>query len=159
MNQTLIILVMQIAALAAAFGGGWTINGWRLDATYQAEANQRSKAAARQLDAAYTERDAKAAALTTANDRNTTKFREAQHATNTFRDCIADGTCGLRIAATCPPAANNQDPTAPGVDNGAGAELAAIARRPYFALRDGIDRASAQLAACQDELKIRSPAP
>lgn len=39
-----------LVVLGAAFAGGWTVNGWRLDAAHQAEAAERSRAQVRQLE-------------------------------------------------------------------------------------------------------------
>lgn len=100
------------------------------------------------------ERDALAAQLAASNDKHLSDLQKAQ---NENIDLRARGSLvGLRIAAACPDHRASAQATAdPGVDTRTGAELAADARQDYFALRDGIALASAQLAACQDELKLR----
>lgn len=92
--------------------------------------------------------------LAQANDKNLAQLKGAQNETNRLRDCMLTGSCGLRVNATCGP---RLGPTSPGVDNGAGAELDADARQAYFALRDGIDRVTAQLTACQGQLSAMRP--
>lgn len=142
--------LLAVGALALAFLGGWEVASWRHDA----EMLKTAKKAAGELAAMTAERDARAADLRAANDQHAASLKGAQDETNRLRDRLRSGTLGLRVAAKCP-AANPQAPAAPGVDTGAGAELAGAAESAYFALRDGIDRTSAQLAACQAELRLR----
>jgi len=145
-----------ILALAGAFAAGWAGNGWRLNAEHDRERLELAKQAARQLDAMTADRDAKAAALVTANDKHLAKLQGAQNETNRLRDCLRTGSCGLRIAATCPPAQGPDITAAPSVDSGTRAELTPDAESAYFTLRDGIGRTESKLAACQDELRIRA---
>lgn len=147
-----------LAALIA-FGAGWEGNGWRLDAKYQAEAKTQLTVNAQALAALTAERDVLSGKLTAANDDSLKKLKEAQHETNRLRTATT-GDVGLRVAAVCP--APGTPPKATGyasVDSGTGAELAPTARSAYFDLRDGIDRASAQLSACQGELRLRQDIP
>lgn len=148
-----------LIALAVAFGCGWGVNGWRLDATYQAEQTTRLTAAIEARDKAIEDRDALALKLTKSNDAHAFELRKAQNETNRIRDGVSVGTIGLRVAATCPGTPTTE--AAPGavVDHGTGPELAGNARQDYFALRDGIDRVVEQLGACQDELRLRVDAP
>lgn len=100
------------------------------------------------------ERDALAAQLAASNDKHFSDLKKAQNENISLR--ARGSLVGLRIAATCPDNRASAETAAdPGVDSRTGAELAADARQDYFALRDGIALASAQLAACQDELKLR----
>lgn len=148
--------VIAAAVIAAvAFGGGWSVNGWRLTSTYNAEAVARAVAYADQVAALTTERDALAVKLSTRDNANLTNLRKAQNETNRMRDCVRDGTCGLRVAVACPDPTSPGTATNPGVDTGPSARLTGPAESAYFALRDGISIASAQLAACQDQLRLR----
>lgn len=100
------------------------------------------------------ERDALAVRLAASNDKHLSDLQKAQNENTSLR--ARGSLVGLRIAATCPDHRESPQAAAdPGVDTRTGAELAADARQDYFALRDGIARADAQLAACQDELKLR----
>lgn len=140
-----------------AFGGGYKVADWRLTGQYTAEKLEASQAAAKALADMTADRDLLAGKLSAADDKHTNELRNAQNETNRLRDRLANSSNGLRIAATCPE--SRLDPQAASgahVDTGTGAELDSTARRAYFALRDGIDRASAQLAACQDQLTLRT---
>ena len=142
-------LLLAAGALLASFWCGWLVNGWRMDA----EALEVAEQAAEALRERTAERDALADRLRAANDQHAAKLKGSQDETNRLRDCLRSGTCGLRIGARCPA---SETPAAAGMDHGARAELDRSAESAYFALRDGIDRASAQLEACQAELKLRS---
>lgn len=149
--------VVAVIVGVFAFGGGYKVADWRLTGQYTAEKLEASQAAAKALAAMTDERDILAGKLSAANDRHTDELRKAQNETNSLRDRLRAGSIGLRIAATCPDARlGPQASSGARVDTGTGAELGETARRAYFALRDGIDRASAQLAACQDELRLRT---
>lgn len=97
------------------------------------------------------ERDALAAQLAASNDKHLFDLQKAQNENTALR--ARGSLVGLRVSANCPD--HRETAADPGVDSRTGAELAADARQDYFALRDGIALASAQLAACQDELKLR----
>lgn len=154
------IKTAAIAALIAgalAFAGGYKVADWRLTGRYTAEKLEAAQGAAKALADMTDERDKLAGKLTAANDLHTNELRNAQNETNRLRDRLNAGFSGLRIAAICPAARLDAQASSPArVDTGTGAELDSTARRAYFALRDGIDRASAQLAACQDELRLRT---
>ncbi|MFA5387738.1 MAG: lysis system i-spanin subunit Rz [Candidatus Paceibacterota bacterium] len=153
--KTAAVVALVVGALA--FVGGYKVADWRLTGQYTAEKLEASQAAAKALAAMTDERDILAGKLSAANDRHTDELRKAQNETNSLRDRLRAGSIGLRIAATCPDARlGPQASSGARVDTGTGAELGETARRAYFALRDGIDRASAQLAACQDELRLRT---
>lgn len=148
--------LIGIIALAVAFGSGWSVNGWRLDATYQSEQKTALEGVIHDRDAALHDRDALADKLAASDDAHALQLRKAQDETNSLRDRVSSGRVGLRVAATCPgPAESPSTPTAPGVDHGTAPELDPDARQTYFALRDGIDRTVAQLTACQGELALR----
>jgi len=150
-------LIALCAALLFAFGGGYKVADWRLTGQHTAEKLEASQEAATALAAMTADRDDLAEKLAAANDKRLNYLRAAQNETNSLRDRMRDGTIGLRIAGNCP-RLDARPENSPGarVDIGGGAELDTTARRAYFALRDGIDRATAQLAACQDELRLRT---
>lgn len=151
MNQ----IIVALALAAAGFGGGWLVNGWRLTSEYNAEAATRAQAYAVQVGALTADRDALALKLTARDDANLDKLRKAQNETNRIRDCVRSGTCGLRVPVLCPVPQSPSAAPGASVDTGTRAELDGAAGRAYFALRDGIDRAGSQLAACQDQLRLR----
>lgn len=145
-------LALVLALLAGGFTSGYEVADWRADAAKLVVAEQ----AAKDLQDVTTARDTLADALRVSNDTNAAKLKKAQNETNRIRDAVSIGSGGLRIAAACgEPRLSAQSAPGAGVDIGGGAELNATSRLAYFALRDGIDRASAQLEACQDQLKQR----
>ena len=156
---------VKLAIAAVIFGLGLTANGWRLgteiaklERDHTQAVSDAATAGARALARMTEDRDRKAIDLTVAADANRTKSRKAENETNRLRTCIADGTCGLRIRATCD-TTTPQDPgaaTGPGVDTGGGARLDPAAGRAYTALREGIDHTQEVLRACQSELRIRA---
>lgn len=149
--------IVALITAVVAFGGGYKVADWRLTGQYTAEKLKASQAAAKALADMTADRDALAGKLSAADDKHTNELRNAQNETNRLRDRLANSSSGLRIAATCPESRlGPQAASGARVDTGTGAELDSTARRAYFALRDGIDRASAQLAACQDELRLRT---
>lgn len=135
-------LALIAASLLAAFMSGWEVNGWRRDADVADTVRLANKA-----------RDALADRLRESDDAYAVQLQKAQDETNNLRDRVNAGPVRLRIAAKCPNMP--QAASSPGVGAGTGAELDPSARTAYFALRDGIDRTEAKLAACQAELKLR----
>lgn len=144
-----------IALLVATFASGYRVADWRLTAEANDAALERAERDAKALAALAAERDAMADDLAAANDRHIANLRTARDETNRLRDRLRAGSIGLRIAGTCPHLPSPQGTPGARVDTGTGTELAEPARQAYFALRDGIDQAGAQLAACQDELRRR----
>lgn len=142
-------LIVSAVALVAAFGGGFQVATWRADAAQLKVAEQAAKDLKDMTDA----RDQLAGVLRASADTYESKLRKERNATTALRDSVADGG-RLHIAATCPDTSPKATQNT-NVDSGAWAELDPAARRAYFALRDGIDTASGQLAACQDQLRLR----
>lgn len=149
-------------ALALAFGAGWAVNGWRvgaqvadLKASHAEVVKTAAQAAAKQLTDAHAQRDAKQDELNNIAAAGAASLKKANDETERLRRCTADGTCGLRIAATCP--ANTPGvPTAAsgsGVGAGTGAVLTAAAGQDYFALRANIARTEETLTTCQKALE------
>lgn len=79
-----------------------------------------------------------------------TEVKDAQDEAERLRRCIADGTCGLRVAATCvrvdrsTATASEPDAGTPG--------LTAAAERAYPALVAGLKTQRAQIAGLQEQL-------
>lgn len=140
--------------LMGAFCGGYKAADYHLTARATADALKRAQDAEKASAEAIAAYNHLAGELSAANDKHTNELRSAQNETNHLRDRIAAGAGSLRVSATCPPSPGLN--AGSHVDSGTWAELDPAARLAYFALRDGIDRASAQLAACQDELRLRT---
>lgn len=151
-------LLIVLAVACAGFASGWTANGWRLGQEIEAirtaharEKVDQSEAFSQRRAALAAERDALAQRMSAIDKLATEKLRKDRDETNRHRDCLSDGTCGLRIQATCAPAAGGapEAPNGTGVDPGEGATLDPAARSAYSALRDAIDSTENKLNACQ----------
>lgn len=93
-----------------------------------------------------------------ANDQaaiETTYLQEKQRAEDyaeSLHRCLADGTCGLRVAATCPGVpVDRAGAIVAGADAGA-PRLTAAAERAYPALVAGLKRQRAQILGLQEQL-------
>lgn len=149
------IAITALVVGVAAFIGGYKVADWRLTATANGEALQRANTAMADLVSMTADRDRLAARITASDDTHLHDLKVAQNETNRLRDGLRDGSIGLRLVGGCSGTAETRGTAGSSVDSGAGEELTETARRSYFALRDGIDYASAQLAACQDQLRFR----
>lgn len=79
------------------------------------------------------------------------KQRAEDYADSMYR-CLADGTCGLRVAATCPAVRVGAAGAAAGEPDAGTPELTAAARRAYPALVAGLKVQRAQILSLQEEL-------
>jgi len=69
-----------------------------------------------------------------------------------WRECLAAGTCGLRVAATCPSVRVDSTGTAASEPDAGAPELTAAARRAYPTLVAGLKTQRAQIAGLQKQL-------
>lgn len=156
MNPLAIKALAGIGMLVLAFMGGYQVADWR----FRAAAARQEAAQARSAFSDYSDmvkdRDRLAGLLAASNDTNLKALKEAQDENTRLRARDADRALRLRVAAACPTAAGPGAAVSAGVDSGTGAELDPTARQAYFALRDGIAVAQAQLSACQGELRARA---
>lgn len=84
-----------------------------------------------------------------------TYLKEKQRAEDyaeSLRRCLADGSCGLRVAATCPAGRVGQPGAAAGQPDAGTPELTAAARRAYPALVAGLRQQRAQIVGLQEAL-------
>ncbi|MEQ6329201.1 lysis system i-spanin subunit Rz [Pseudomonas chengduensis] len=79
------------------------------------------------------------------------KQRAEDYAESMYR-CLADGTCGLRVAATCPAVRVGAAGAVTGEPDAGTPELTAAARRAYPALVAGLKVQRAQILSLQEEL-------
>lgn len=146
-------LLITAAALGLLLAGAI----WRLDAvTGQRDAaiqvaDQASAAVAslRGTLALQREMAAEQAAI------ETTYLQEKQRAEDyaeSLRRCLADGTCGLRVAATCPGLPMGGAATAAGGSDAGAPRLTAAAERAYPALVAGLKHQRAQILGLQEQL-------
>ena len=93
-----------------------------------------------------------------ANDQaaiETTYLQEKQRAEDyaeSLRRCLAAGTCGLRVAATCPGVPVDGAATAAGGSDAGTPRLTAAAERAYPALVAGLKGQRAQILGLQEQL-------
>lgn len=101
--------------------------------------------------AADAKRSEQATNVAAADKKHTGELTDAKAETARLRACIADGSCGLRIRATCPttPADVPGTPSASSVDDAGGARLTGDAGFAYYALRDTLNATQAKLKMCQ----------
>ncbi|MCP1679403.1 lysis system i-spanin subunit Rz [Kerstersia gyiorum] len=150
----------------AAVAAGMLIAGvplsWRHDAAMARLESQQTTAlaaqstdAAKRLKDAQDDLDAKAAAWAETETDLYGKLRNAENENTSLRADVDAGRQRLRVRAVCPsPSAGvSAAGTASGLDHGATAELDPASRPDYFALRDGIERVTRQLEACQSRLR------
>lgn len=138
---------------AICFGAGWKVQGWRLGAQMaQVEAG----ISAERTDAMrllIAEQEASAAEMSEADEKYTGELNDAKGKIADLERRVANGSSGLRVAASCPPAKPLPEAgTAAGVGagNGESNELNADARPDYYALRRGILELEAALKVCVD---------
>lgn len=80
------------------------------------------------------------------------EVKDAQEEAERLRNCIADGTCGLRVAATCPSVRMDRAATAAGEPDAGAPRLTAAAERAYPALVAGLKTQRAQIKGLQEQL-------
>lgn len=144
--------VAAVVLVAAGFGAGWAVNGWRLTAAHEAGERERLETEAESARLAERARDKKDGELRTLRAAAASNLEKAREENRLLRDRVDLGAVGLRVRADCSAAVPAALSAASGAA-GAGAELAADARPAYHALREGIVLTESRLRACQAELR------
>lgn len=151
-----------MAAACLSFAVGWQVQGWRMG----------EKLAKSNLETAET---LKSIAVTAANKQRDLQdeldieqakdavveaeqyalLRDAENKTRQLNADVNALRKRLLVNASCPARSDNMPETgsSTGLDNGIAPELNADARQDYYSLRDGIERVTKQLLACQSRLK------
>jgi len=161
-------ILVGVAVVSA--GTAWTVQGWRkageiatLKQQHAEAVSVAAKASADELTRVTSQRDALQLQLSTIAGSATAALTKAQNENDSMRDCVRRGTCGVRIAATCPtnPPGLPASASGGGVDSGTAAVLTPQAGQDYFSLRAGIIKTEGVLAACQASLRatLATPAP
>ncbi|WP_312994956.1 lysis system i-spanin subunit Rz [Achromobacter animicus] len=151
-----------LAGVLLAGAAAWTVQGWRYGAQIagmradQADRVAESQRHAREiLQRRYAE-------VSEINERNAKAewaayggIRSAQTQNESLRADVDAGRQRLHVAATCTAASRgvSEAGSAARVGHGTRPELDAATRSDYFALRAGIQRVTAQLAACQQRAR------
>lgn len=155
-------LALLAGAIAAAFGAGWAVNGWRhgeevaeLKATHATTVADSLREGLREFSRVVAERDAKQAELSRVSAAGLADVEKAKNENDRLRRCLADGTCWVRIAATCPPPSPDvpQAPGGRGVDSAGGPIIPAAVQSDILDLRRSIRLTETTLQACQASLR------
>lgn len=142
-------VILYLVALAFAATAGWQVNEWRWDAKWHPEFAAATSTASEE---ARIKEQGWADAFARIDADRTAERKKADAETEALRARVAAGAVRLRLAATCPAAGLPASAAGAGLGPATGAELAAGARPDYFALRTGLTRVEAKLAACQQLL-------
>lgn len=154
-----------LACALVAGGGVWKVQSWRSAAKI---AEMRSDESDRVSEAQRQAREIlqrRYAAVGEINERSAKAewaayggLRSAQIEDDGLRADVDAGRQRLLVRADCPTAHGGVSGAgaAAGVGDGARAELDPTARSDYFALRAGLQRVTAQLAACQKRVESRA---
>lgn len=78
--------------------------------------------------------------------------QRAEDRADSLHRCLADGTCGLRVAATCPSVRVDGAAAAASEPDAGAPELTATARRAYPALYAGLEVQRDQILKLQEQL-------
>ena len=141
---------------------GALVNGWRLNAdmadlktAHSDQLRAISDEALRAQQSLQAELEENEKLWATAEAIQYRKLRDAENEINQLRNDVAAGRKRLLINATCPTSGNDmpETETSTSMDNGASPELNPDARQNYYALRNGIERVTNQLLACQAKLR------
>ncbi|MGE8567478.1 MAG: lysis system i-spanin subunit Rz [Achromobacter sp.] len=148
---------LVVGAIVAG-GAAWKVQSWRYGAEISAMKSDQSARVSESQRQAREILERRVAEVGQINERNAKAewaayggMRNAQVQDDGLRADVDAGRQRLHVAATCP-AASSGVPKAGAsarVGDGARAELDPAARSDYFALRAGIQRVTAQLAACK----------
>ena len=93
------------------------------------------------------------------NDRlndHLTRVKAAEDETERLRNCVADGTCGLRIKSSCPRVPQTQGESSTGDIYTTDTELAPESRQAYFTHRKAVGQVTELLKSCIVELQSRT---
>lgn len=148
---------LVVGAIVAG-GAAWKAQSWRYGAEISAMKSDQSDLVAESQRQAREILQRRFAAVAETNERNARAewaayggMRNAQVQDDRLRADVDAGRQRLHVAASCPTSSGGvpQATAATRVGDGTRAELDPAARSDYFALRAGIQRLTAQLAACQ----------
>lgn len=146
-----------LLAIVAALGLALILALWRAD-HLGASLDQASKAVAESQASVKSLRTTLGLQRELATDQSVTEtnyiteVKDAQDEAERLRRCIADGTCGLRVAATCPGVRVDGAATTTGEHDAGAPRLTAAAERAYPALVAGLKTQRAQIKALQEQL-------
>ena len=106
--------------------------------------------------AVVAEDEARKAAVAALDEKHTKELNHEKRKLETLQSDVRAGRVGLRVNATCTPAAGTDVPpsaSAASVADADGPRLTDSAQRDYFTLRAGIETARQQIAGLQDYVR------
>lgn len=106
--------------------------------------------------AVVAEDDARKAAVAALDEKHTKELNHEKRKLETLRSDVRTGRVGLRVNATCTPAAGTDVPpaaSAASVVDATGPRLTDSAQRDYFTLRAGIETSRKQIEGLQDYVR------
>jgi prophage endopeptidase len=151
--------------IALAFGAGWGVNGWRLNAEISDIQGKHagaqmvaSRAALTLQQERDTARDTLGKLQSDIDKRGTVELTKVKNENDSLRADVTAGIKRLHLSAVCNAPSSDLPGTASGgrVDTGTTAGLTPDAEQNYFALRSGITATQTVLAACQATLRAAS---
>ena len=153
---------VAIAALVALLG----LSQVKLSSEKEAHADTRAKNSAvlqgladktlKAYQAVVAEDDARKAAVAALDEKHTKELNHEKRKLETLQSDVRAGRVGLRVNATCTPAAGtgvSQASGATSVVDAGGPRLTDAAERDYFTLRAGIETARQQIGGLQDYVR------
>ena len=153
---------VAIAALVALLG----LSHVRLSSEKEAHANTRAGHAAvlqdladktlKAYQAVVAEGEARQKAVAALDAKHTKELNDEKAKLEKLRADVAAGRVGLRVNATCTPAAGTGVPSATGatsVADATGPRLTDAAQRDYFTLRAGVETSRKQIEGLQDYVR------
>ena len=154
--------VIAIAALVALLG----LSQVKLSSEKEAHANTRAGHAAvlkdlvdktlKAYQAVVAEDEARKKAVAALDEKHTKELNDEKVKLEKLRADVAAGRVGLRVNATCTPAAGTGVPSATGaagVVDATGPRLTDAAERDYFALRTRVETSRKQIEGLQDYVR------
>lgn len=110
----------------------------------------------RAYQAVVAEDAARKAAVAALDEKHTKELNDEKAKLEKLRADVRTGRVGLRVNATCTPAAGtgvSQTTGAPGVVDATGPRLTDAAERDYFTLRAGVETSRKQIEGLQDYVR------
>jgi len=149
-------IAILAGCLAVGFGGGWSVNGWRKDASHAEELAAIDAAKDQAVSEAESRRQRVAAAYAALDAKHYQEITNAQAVQDRLRADLAAGRKRLLVRATCPaPATVPAGAGAPGLGDAAAPELRGDAIEAFHDLRRQLDAVTAQLLWFQDAERSR----
>lgn len=154
-------MIAAVGVAAGIFWSGWAVNNYRWQARYSqletehaAQINKINQEYINDVNVMAEAADTLRAEIAAKDKRYHEQLTTALAQNSDLQRAVNDNRKRLLVrvnpnSQSCDKAAVPAEATSPGVDTGAGAELAADARQDYFDLRAAIVRVETKLKACQ----------